>query len=406
MSSMYNYDKALKYPYIYFKVVGWLQDKNATKLYIIYGRIMHLIGCDILLLLQLLHLVVPSSLFDITELLGVLSIYILLVHKSINFIMRLNEISDLSDNLKVLITIFNKGKTKSLDHLQARLDQVYKISKFYFVVVYSAIFFGGLVPLASYFNSPVPPYKISYRMWVPFDYEANDNGFIAVAVYQFLSSVVFGCASVALDTLVLFYFQAGSGLIEELSVRLSEIKHHNQSDKELEAYIDIHIMIKEFLKQAERIFTPVIFVQAAMSSVIFCTLLFRMSKVSSLTRNNNLRKRKLTKEFISQISPIHETSVFMHLASLMIPMLMQILMLCYYGNEVTVASKILSVKLFESQWMEESQRFKIAMKIFMENNKMPIKIRGAQGVFHVDLTTYLRICNMAYSMYAVLKTIH
>lgn len=84
---------------------------------------------------------------------------------------------------------------------------------------------------------------------------------------------------------------------------------------------------------------------------------------------------------------------------------MQILIICYFGNEVTFYSSELSTSLFHSEWYNESKNFKTGVKMLIENSKNPIQINAADGVFQVHLASFLRICNTAYSMYAVLQRV-
>ena len=83
-------------------------------------------------------------------------------------------------------------------------------------------------------------------------------------------------------------------------------------------------------------------------------------------------------------------------------MILQIFLPCYYGNEITVASSNLSTSLFKSKWIDADEKFKKAMKIFMENTKRPIEVL-AFGLFKVNLGTFTSICNFAYSLYAVFQ---
>jgi odorant receptor len=86
----------------------------------------------------------------------------------------------------------------------------------------------------------------------------------------------------------------------------------------------------------------------------------------------------------------------------MIMELIQIWLPCYYGNELKFASEKISMSMFHSDWSTTTKSFKTAMKIFMENNKKSTWIR-AFGYIKIDLTTFISICNFAYSLYAVFK---
>lgn len=88
----------------------------------------------------------------------------------------------------------------------------------------------------------------------------------------------------------------------------------------------------------------------------------------------------------------------------MMPMTLQILLPCYFGNEMMVASEKLSTSLFHSDWINKSDAFKKAMKIFMENAKRPLKL-SSFGVFDLTLDNFLKVINSTYSLYAVMKNV-
>lgn len=96
---------------------------------------------------------------------------------------------------------------------------------------------------------------------------------------------------------------------------------------------------------------------------------------------------------------------FTRLITYAIPMIFQIFLPCYYGNEVIVASKRLSTSLFHSNWTVRDEKFTKAMKIVMENIKNPIHF-SAFGLVAVNLGTFTRICNFAYSLYAVFQRVN
>lgn len=99
-------------------------------------------------------------------------------------------------------------------------------------------------------------------------------------------------------------------------------------------------------------------------------------------------------------------ATFIRLIAYMIPMVLQILIPCFFGNDVSLCSEKLSTSLFHSHWHNKSKKFRAAMKMFLENTKNQIHLTAADGIFQVNLATFLRIINSAYSMYAVLQRIN
>lgn len=85
-------------------------------------------------------------------------------------------------------------------------------------------------------------------------------------------------------------------------------------------------------------------------------------------------------------------------------MTLQILMPCFNGSELSISSEKLLTTLFSSNWVGQSKDFKLALKIFMENSKKPMKV-SAFHIFELGLENFLKIINSAFSLYAVLKNI-
>ena len=106
-----------------------------------------------------------------------------------------------------------------------------------------------------------------------------------------------------------------------------------------------------------------------------------------------------------QTSPIVDTSEFFHLIIYLTAIVLEIFLPCYYGNNLSIISEKLSTKLFHTDWITESKDFKIAMKLFMENVKKPMKI-SALNIFDLNLENFLKICNFAYSLYALFQNIN
>lgn len=85
-------------------------------------------------------------------------------------------------------------------------------------------------------------------------------------------------------------------------------------------------------------------------------------------------------------------------------MFIQIFLPCYYGNEIFITSQELSQKLFHSQWLDGSKKYKKSLTLMMEIIKKPIKI-NAYALLKINYETFTAVCNAAYSMYALLDRI-
>lgn len=96
--------------------------------------------------------------------------------------------------------------------------------------------------------------------------------------------------------------------------------------------------------------------------------------------------------------------MFIKLSTYLIPMLIEIFLPCYFGEQIIKMSEKLSTAFFHSDWILESPRYKTLAKIFMEFVKKPVQL-SVMGVFIINLENFTRICNSAYSLYAVFKRV-
>jgi hypothetical protein len=145
------------------------------------------------------------------------------------------------------------------------------------------------------------PYSIPYAIWSPFDYENSFNGFIIMWLFEFLAPVTMCGIVVSSDMLPIFFFSLSTGLLVELADRVNAIdttfqtklttldrrikfddmmQHHDTKVlKELEKCIEIHMKIRQLIVTSQRIFSVMICVQFAISSIILCTTAYSISKV-------------------------------------------------------------------------------------------------------------------------------
>lgn len=97
--------------------------------------------------------------------------------------------------------------------------------------------------------------------------------------------------------------------------------------------------------------------------------------------------------------------MFCRAFTFMIPVSLEIFLPCYFGNELSHASSKLSNAVFHANWMTGDKSLKKNVQIFIENTKNDLKI-SAYGVFDVNIATFNKIGNAAYSLLAVLKRVN
>ncbi|KAJ8933302.1 hypothetical protein NQ318_012259, partial [Aromia moschata] len=83
--------------------------------------------------------------------------------------------------------------------------------------------------------------------------------------------------------------------------------------------------------------------------------------------------------------------------------LIQLYVFCWFGNEITFASDLIRVSLYEGEWYGASSRFKRSMLITMCRMQRPVYV--SIGKFSpLSLVTLVAVCRGSFSYYTVLKS--
>ncbi|CAO1308353.1 unnamed protein product [Diamesa tonsa] len=403
---MKNYDPLflLKLPIKIIKLSGLWQDENSSWIYRLYGLVVHLICIDLYVFMQIIYLIYMfEDVNDFSHVLGGVVIYIVIILKTSNFLYELKQIKMLIVMMENLIK-FTENGDKQRPLLQKQVLRDHKVFKIFLANCVVSAWLAIIVIIVYHHEHRLP-----YKTWAPVDYHNNKNWYWVLAVYQILGPTCGACIVATLDMLPVFFICVATGLIKELCQRISsigtkEIKLimepptnlrtkllllskqrliEEEHLKELLNCIEIHKEIKKFALKSGEIFSTMIFAQGVSSSINMCTAAFQLSL----------------------ISPIKDTMEFLHLIIYLTAIILEIFLPCYYGNNLSFISEKLSTKLFHTNWICESKDFKIAMKLFMENIKKPIKI-SAMNIFDLNLENFLKICNFAYSLYALFQNIN
>lgn len=77
---------------------------------------------------------------------------------------------------------------------------------------------------------------------------------------------------------------------------------------------------------------------------------------------------------------------------------------CFYAMKLSEASSKLSSEFFHTKWMLNHRKDRTSKIIFMENLQRDMVI-STHGLFPLNLGSFLRILNAAYSLFAVVKNV-
>lgn len=279
-------------PFKLLKIAGLLQFEASSKFYKLYGIVFHLFGLDIYLIFQLIFILSADNLLELTDSFSVFFTYFLVCAKSCNYTLKLDAIFVLIKDFNETIVLMQKVEDETMVKLTKRLRQVRLFFRVFWGSCMSACVVGALVPIVTFIINPNPPYRNPYKTWFPYDFENEFGWFVFVATYQGLNAIFYTGVAAAMDTYPVLFFNASAALLHELSDRMACIGAINEDHEGkfeenlrlLEKYIALHLKVKLLIKRAEEIFSPMIFLQGAVSLVILCTSAYSLSRVRSLGR--------------------------------------------------------------------------------------------------------------------------
>nr|QNH68037.1 odorant receptor 11 [Apriona germarii] len=162
--------------------------------------------------------------------------------------------------------------------------------------------------------------------------------------------------------------------------RMTKELQDKMNEKLVECVIH-HQCIMEFAKELTFLFTTSILGQFIVSVVIICITLFEITLVPVMSI-----------KFFSMI--LYQFC-----------MLLEIFLLCYYGNEVIRESTELTKCAFCSDWTDCSWEFKRNLLFFMTSSQTALKLY-AGGFFTLSLETFVKILKSSWSYFAVLNSVH
>lgn len=360
---------------IFFKRFGIIIKASDPWKLKITGSLFRIFFIEIMLIQQLIYLKEIKNLLDFTKLLSTLSTYISFFAKVMNLIYQAKVIEELNETLKMELKDY-----ESNEKFQKRIVEAKKIYKMLWISTFLATFFGGFVPFFSH--------ELAYIMWYPYDLN-NPILFWMSTTYQHIATVLDSFIDVTLEMLPPVFMVYFAAMLEQLCDELENLKKSPKPKKgeawqknitlgitfksKLILVVNKHRNLIQICKKFEGMFNLTFFIRGFTSSIVFCTTAFSMIAVE-----NN--------------------SIIFRLFTYVIPTIFQLIIPSYYGNEIAILSDRLSTSLFHSKWYEENdQKTTLLLSEFL---KRKIRITTFK-IFQVDFGTFMRVCNSAYSLYAV-----
>ncbi|XP_055307203.1 putative odorant receptor 92a [Sitodiplosis mosellana] len=130
--------------------------------------------------------------------------------------------------------------------------------------------------------------------------------------------------------------------------------------------------------ELNRLFSAIFFIQVSISAPAICTCAYQFSQVMFF--NNSIKEKYYTGG-----------------------VLLQIFTPSYASTNVLDKSDLLPVVAFSSEWYELGNSEKKSLLMFITRSLRPFAIRAGK-FYQMNITTFIKIVKMAYSLFAVLRS--
>ncbi|XP_025994617.2 odorant receptor 46a-like [Solenopsis invicta] len=214
--------------------------------------------------------------------------------------------------------------------------------------------------------------NLTYREWTPYNY-TSDVVFCVIYTRQLINTFIGSMVNVGCDSLICGLLLYVCCQIEILECRLKKVYCQN----DLRECVRQHNCIFKFAVMVNEKFKIIIAIQFVVSTLVVCSNLYQLARV---TLN-------------AQCFPL-----ILYTCS----MLTQILIYCWYGNEVKLKSVQLVTNIFGMEWLTMKENRKQTLLIIMNRALIPIEFSSAY-ILTMNLDSFVILLKTSYSAYNILQ---
>ncbi|XP_012531586.1 odorant receptor 46a [Monomorium pharaonis] len=215
--------------------------------------------------------------------------------------------------------------------------------------------------------------NLTYREWTPYNY-TSEVLFCFIYSRQLISATVGSIVNIGCDSLICGLLLHICCQIEILECRLKKISNDQNNLREC---VRQHNCIFKFAIMVNEKFKIIIVIQFVVSTLVVCSNLYQLTRI---TLN-------------AQCFPL-----ILYTCS----MLAQILIYCWFGNEVKLKSVQLTTNIFGMEWLMMKQSRKKNLLIIMNRSLTPIEFSSAY-ILTLNLDSFVSLLKTSYSAYNILQ---
>ncbi|CAD7085747.1 unnamed protein product [Hermetia illucens] len=365
---------AFKHNWACWRFLGMHPTERYKALYAIYSMVLNITITLFYPSSLVIAVFLSDNIKQILEALVLTATNVACSSKQINAFLRRSDILAIESLLPRLDSRAHHSDEQRI--LKAMIKTSYTFFYVYFVVYVST---GLLSEIATLFATNK---RLMYPAWLPFDWKSSNFNYAVANIYQFVGIMVGIVQECVNDTFPAIYMGVLTGHIQALMKRIERIGTNTRISlernyEELVHCIQDYQILKQYYNVLQPITSGALFLQFFVTAIVVC----------------------ITAVYLVFV----DGSAFdmIYLGFYFACILMEILLSCYYGNELLYESHLITNAIYSCSWTEQSERFKKVMIIFMQSTQMDMSVK-AGGLINVNLESYMAVLKSSYSLFAVL----
>ncbi|XP_054729467.1 odorant receptor 67c [Anastrepha obliqua] len=295
----------------------------------------------------------------------------------------------LRQHLDQMEEMFPKGielqaayKLPQRERVMRRIMGIFALLCFAYTSTFSL--YPALKASVQYWLLGAPEYERGFGFAIWYPYNPTENNWVYWLTYMgqahgsYLAGVAFLSADlvlVASVTQLCMHFDFISRCLEEFG---GATKMNAQKDLEyLQALVVKHAKCLELSEHVNSIFSFSLLLNFLTASLTICFIGFQVTASS-------------TEDIVKYV-------IFLTAS------LVQVLVVCYYGDELMTASLRVGDAAYNQNWFDCDKRYKWLLTIIIMRSQKPASIR-APTFPPISFRTYMKVISMSYQFFALLRT--
>nr|QLI62091.1 odorant receptor 48 [Streltzoviella insularis] len=290
---------------------------------------------------------------------------------------------------------FKPKETEHKEILRKSIKSARFVMTYYSTICVGAVSVGCIIPISE--NFQVLPTNVEYPFFDVYKSPVYETMYIHHIYYKPATCIIDG----VMDTILAAFVASAIGQLEILAYNLrnfdviaerKRIRDSNRMNTEVNSKENyMKTVLKDCIKHHNSIIRYVSMIESAFS--LASALQFMLSVMVLCL---------VGIQFLSIENPSSHPTQIVWMAIYLTCMLIEVFILCWFGDVLIWKSMELRQAAFEGPWLNVNPKTAMFIIIFLERCKRPLRVTAGK-IFTLSLDTYTDLINWAYKAFAVMR---